>query len=54
VRYLLGRIWAAEGRDGPEVFEMVRASQSQFPQAHLVLAGLLLRYGPTDDAISEL
>jgi tetratricopeptide (TPR) repeat protein len=54
VRYLLGRIWAAEGRDGPEVFEMLRASRTQFPPAHLVLASLLLKHRATDAAISEL
>jgi hypothetical protein len=54
VRYLLSRIWAAEGRDDPEVFEMLRASRRQFPQAHLILASLLLKHGATDDAISEL
>ena len=54
VRYLLGRIWAAEGRDGPEVFEMLRASRTQFPDAHLVLARLLLKHQATNDAISEL
>lgn len=53
-RYLLSRILAIEGHDTPEVLEMLRASRSQFPAAHLVLASLLLKQKSTDDALFEL
>jgi tetratricopeptide (TPR) repeat protein len=53
-RYLFSRILAVEGKDTPEVLEMLRASRAEFPAAHLVLASLLLKQKAKGEAIAEL
>jgi tetratricopeptide (TPR) repeat protein len=53
-RYLLSRILAVEGKDTPEVLEMLCASRAEFPAAHLVLASLLLKQKAKGEAIAEL
>ncbi|HET7209035.1 MAG TPA: tetratricopeptide repeat protein [Terriglobales bacterium] len=53
-RYLLGIMLAAEGRDTPEVVELLRKSPSKFPAAHLVLASIFLKRNATEEAVGEL
>lgn len=54
LRYLLGRILAAEGHDTQEVMALLRESRSAFPAARLALAGLLLKHNATEEAVAEL
>jgi tetratricopeptide (TPR) repeat protein len=53
-RYLLGRALAFEGRDIPETVELLRASSAQYPDAHLALAGIMLKRNAQDEALKEL
>jgi Flp pilus assembly protein TadD len=53
-RYTLGRILAVEGRDTPEAVELLSQAASDFPQARLPLAQVLLRRGSVDQAIFQL
>ncbi len=54
LRYLLGRILAAQGTNTLEAAALLRQAASQFPNARLTLAAVLLKQGATDQAIAEL
>lgn len=53
-RYVLGRILVMLGRKTPEMVEMLRQSERQFPNASLVLAQIYYNEGQTDQVIAEL
>ena len=53
-RYVLGCILAAAGRNAIESIEMLRQTESEFPDARLVLAEVLLRRGSREEAKEEL
>jgi len=52
--YLLGRTLIAEGSESVETVDLLRASTTEFPVAHLTLAILLLKRHSTDEAVAEL
>jgi len=52
--YILGRALIAQGHVTPEAIEMLRKSESAFPDASLVLALIHFRAGQTDQTIAEL
>src|SRR6266852_1378571 len=52
--YILGRALIAQGHVTPEAIEMLRRSESAFPDASLVLAMIHFRAGQTDQTIAEL
>ncbi len=52
--YILGRALIAQGHVTPEATEMLRKSESAFPDASLVLALIHFRAGQTDQTIAEL
>ena len=53
-RYVLGCILAAAGRNAIESIGMLRQTESEFPDARLVLAEVLLRRGSREEAKEEL
>lgn len=53
-RYLLGRVLALEEKNTPEAVSLLRQAASEFPNARLVLASVLLKQGAADQAIAEL
>jgi tetratricopeptide (TPR) repeat protein len=53
-RYMLGAILATEKRDTVEAMEMLRQTRSEFPDARLLLAQVLVRRGDIDEAEKEL
>jgi len=52
--YILGRALIGQGHVTPEAIEMLRKSESVFPDASLVLALIHFRAGQTDQTIAEL
>jgi len=52
--YILGRALIAQGHVTPEAIEMLRKSESAFPDASLVLALIHFRAGQIDQTIAEL
>jgi tetratricopeptide (TPR) repeat protein len=52
--YILGRALITQGHVTPEAIEMLRKSESAFPDASLVLAMIHFRAGQTDQTIGEL
>ena len=52
--YILGRALIAQGHVTPEAMEMIRRSESAFPDASLVLAVVHFRAGQTDQTIAHL
>jgi Flp pilus assembly protein TadD len=54
VRYILGRILAAEGNRNSEAAEILRNATAEYPEARLPLAQVLLEQGAVDDAAAEL
>ena len=53
-RYMLGAILATERRDPEEAMELLRQTKSEFPDARLLLAEILLRRGAVGEAEEEL
>lgn len=53
-RYMLGCTLAAEKRNPVEAMEMLRQTKSEFPNARLVLADILVRRGALKEAQEEL
>jgi tetratricopeptide (TPR) repeat protein len=53
-RYMLGCILATEKRNPPEAMEMLRETETQFPDSRLLLAQILIRQGAVDEARNEL
>jgi tetratricopeptide (TPR) repeat protein len=53
-RYLLGCTLATEDRNAAEALEMLRATESVFPESRLLIAKILLRQGSAEDARKEL
>ena len=53
-RYTLGRALAAEGNASPEAEQLLRESLSEFPEARLPLAQVLLNRCANLDAVAEL
>ena len=53
-RYMLGAILAAENRNPEEAMEMLRQTRSEFPDARLLLAKILVRRGNVEEAKREL
>jgi tetratricopeptide (TPR) repeat protein len=53
-RYVLGRAVIAQARATPEAIEMLRSSESAFPDASLVLAQIHFTMGQTDEVIADL
>ena len=53
-RYMLGCILATEKRNPLEAMDMLRQTKSEFPDARLLLAEILLRRGAMNEAKSEL
>jgi tetratricopeptide (TPR) repeat protein len=53
-RYFLARAIIAQGRVTPEAMEMLRQTESAFPNASLVLAQIHFSMGQTDQAIAAL
>jgi tetratricopeptide (TPR) repeat protein len=53
-RYMLGCILAAEKRNPVEAMKMLRQTKLQFPDAHLLLARILLWRGAVDETEQEL
>jgi tetratricopeptide (TPR) repeat protein len=53
-RYVLGRAVIAQARATPEAIEMLRSSESTFPDASLVLAQIHFTMGRTDEVIADL
>jgi tetratricopeptide (TPR) repeat protein len=53
-RYILGRALVAQGHVTTEAMEMLRKSESAFPDASLVLAVIHFRAGQTEQTIAEL
>jgi len=53
-RYALGQILSAQEKNTPEALHCLRQSVSQFPNARLMLARVLVRQGAIDEAASEL
>lgn len=53
-RYMLGAILATENRNPEEAIEMLRPTKSEFPDAYLLLAKILIRRGNMEDAKKEL
>ena len=54
VRYMLGCILATEKRNPSEAIGLLRATQSEFPDARLLLAQVLVRQGSVNEARNEL
>lgn len=52
--YVLGRAVIAQARATPEAIEMLRSSESAFPDASLVLAQVHFAMGQTDEVITDL
>jgi tetratricopeptide (TPR) repeat protein len=52
--YVLGRALIAQRRVTPESIEMLRQSESAFPNASLVLAQIYFTKGQTDEVLAEL
>jgi len=53
-RYMLGAILATEDRNPGEAMEMLRPIRSEFPDARLLLAKILIRRGNVEEAKKEL
>jgi tetratricopeptide (TPR) repeat protein len=53
-RYVLGRAVIAQAHATPEAIEMLRSSESAFPDASLVLAQIHFAMGQTDETIVDL
>ena len=53
-RYMLGAILATERRNPEEAMELLRQTKSEFPDARLLLAEILLRRGAVGEAEEEL
>lgn len=53
-RYVLGRSVIAQARATPEALEMLRSSETTFPDASLVLAQVHFTMGQTDEVIADL
>ena len=52
--YVLGRALLAQRRVTPEAIEMLRQSETAFPNARLVLAQIYFTRGQTDQVLAEL
>jgi tetratricopeptide (TPR) repeat protein len=53
-RYVLGRALVAQRHVTPEAIDMLRQSESAFPNASLVLAQIHFTLGQTDQVVTEL
>jgi tetratricopeptide (TPR) repeat protein len=53
-RYMLGCILATEKRNPLEAMEMLRQTESEFPDSRLLLAQILLKRGAVEEAENEL
>jgi tetratricopeptide (TPR) repeat protein len=53
-RYVLGCILATENRGAAEAMDLLKGSKNEFPDARLLLAGILVRRGDVDEARKEL
>jgi Flp pilus assembly protein TadD len=53
-RYMLGAILATENRNPEEAMEMLRQTRSEFSDARLLLAKILIRRGNVEEAKKEL
>jgi len=53
-RYMLGAILATEKRNSGEALELLRQTESEFPDARLLLAEILVRRGALIEAEQEL
>jgi tetratricopeptide (TPR) repeat protein len=53
-RYMLGAILTTENRNPEEAMEMLRQTRSEFPDARLLLAKILVRRGSVEEAKKEL
>src|SRR5262249_31575951 len=53
-RYMLGAILVTENRNPEEAMEMLRSTKSEFPDAYLLLAKILIRRGNVEEAKTEL
>lgn len=53
-RYVLGRAVVAQARATPEAIEMLRSSETAFPDASLVLAQVHFTLGQTGEVIADL
>jgi tetratricopeptide (TPR) repeat protein len=53
-RYLLGRAIVGQGRVTPEALEMLRSSETAFPDASLVVAHIMFGQGRINEVVVEL